>query len=131
MDNEKIVEQPKEDVSTDSTTLGDFANPDELYKSYKNLQAEFTRKSQELAQLKLQNDNKASMADSLEVDSADLKVVETRTEDDIVREYLFGVARKNHSPIVIGQATTTPQFIETKKSIADANAVARKFFGGN
>ena len=139
MDDEKIVEQPEtvdpgagNQVVKDSTSYGNFTSADDLLKAYKNLQAEFTRKSQEIAEIKK---DMASVVGEKTLDAGDEangdeKKAKEVVRDQILAEYLGNVAKRNVPPTVIGQGAFVATQIDGKPTMNYANDKAKKFFGG-
>jgi len=142
MNNEIIVEQSEVEFvadnkntaesscpqgsSDDSTTYGNFANADELYRGYKNLHAEFTRKSQELKRLETDIGNSTSASVASEEVVEETKV--EKTSDDIIREYLFGVKKGKVPPVVIGATQASIPITSGVKTLRDADKLAKDFF---
>jgi len=138
MDEQKIVEQPETmDLGIDNqfvmdSACGNFASADDLLKAYKSLQAEFTRKSQEIAEIKK---DMASVVgyknpeDSKET-QGDKEKEKDVMRDQILTEYLGSVAKRKVPPTVIGQGAYLTTQIDGKQSLNSANEMAKKFFGG-
>ena len=106
-------------VVGDSTFgLGTFKDASEVYQAYEELRKDYTRRCQELALLKNSN---ASVAAQEPI---------TKSDDDVVREYLFGVSRRTHAPVVMGQAVTGNAVPDAPKSLNSATKIAQQFFGG-
>ena len=113
----------------DSTDLGTFKDASQVYKAYEALRRDYTQRCQELARLKSETSNNASVAGKIAVaENFDSSVI--KSEDDIVREYLFGVTRKTHAPIVMGQAALGGAQPDGAKSLNAATNAAKQFFGG-
>jgi hypothetical protein len=133
-DGSKSVDAPR------TENYGKFANIEELLSSYRNLEAEFTRKSQLLSQIQ---QGKVSVTDSEKPVTTAAKettpetaaaksVVSVTNEadrDEIIKEYLTSVAAKQHAPAVI---TTSNEFVfgvKTQvKSLREVSALAENFF---
>ena len=122
------MEQPL----TEGSILGKFANVNELGKAYENLQSEFTRKAQQLAELQQAH---ASVAEEkpavVEVEKPidDTETIKEEMREEIIREYLTSVASKQTAPTVI---TTNNDFCigsnPAPRSIREVGAIAENFF---
>ena len=128
---EDNLETSPEVVTEDSTreedaTHGNFGSTEELYRSYRVLHSEFTRKSQELAALK--KSMEAPEAPKTEVVTQPLP----QTGEDkqkVIYDYLVSLASQQTAPAVItsgGQAQLRK--IDAPKSMLDAQADAKHYF---
>ena len=114
-------------AADDGSILGKFANVNELCKAYENLQGEFTRKSQLLAQMQQGNACEAVKQTPV-VDDAPIKRDET-IKNEIIKEYLTSIAVNKTAPAVI---TTNNDFAfgvtPTRRSIREVEKIAENFF---
>ena len=134
MENQNVVEEPikielDKEVAVAELSPNELAEEStetqQLRKSYRALQAKFTQTSQELAELKKSQGQDTRTGGEETVNQV---IEKPPTQDDVIREYLFGTAKRSHAPIVIGNNATVVQSIDGTKSIYEANSVARKFF---
>jgi len=150
MKNEEILEQP-EDASADaadkqtedSNTLAPFEDTEQLLKAYKELQADYTRKSQLLLEYQQGNasvavnevpvvdptpSNHPVTADAVPPLHAGGELAGL-SRDEVIREYLTSVATKQTAPAVI---TASNDFYtggnSLPKSLRDVEKVAEEFF---
>ncbi|MCL2755923.1 MAG: hypothetical protein FWE45_02610 [Firmicutes bacterium] len=135
MDNGDGLENPCPSVQDEDSTniYGNFANADELFKAYRNLHAEFTRKSQELRKLETVNDKSETIMDTTKTcDVNDEKVenplIVTRSVDDVIRDYLFGIKQGKVPPIVIGTATNATTSVDGIRTMTESDKLAKTFF---
>jgi len=121
--NDEILEQPETtQVVESSKLLGKFDNVDALAKAYESLQADYTRKSQELAGIKLQQES-ASVA----VNKS--PIVEEVSRDEIIKEYLTNVAKAQTAPVVITATSDVTFGVKSEpRSLRDIQNVAEIFF---
>jgi hypothetical protein len=130
MNEEIMAEQPAPDAPTfvdnapdGSVILGKFASAAELEKAYLSLQAEFTRKSQQLAQLQSTGNAGAAKEQTPE------PIVKGPDREQVIQEYLISLVRRETTPAVIttgvGAAYGTKPMPRT---LADMEKVASDFF---
>jgi len=108
------LEQPVDsDVAGSNKILGKFVDTLELAKAYETLQAEFSRKSQELAEFK----------------KVEKPTVESVCKEDIIKEYLTSISKSQTAPTVI---TTASDFCFGAKAeprtLKDLTKVAAQYF---
>lgn|GEM_PF-1762084 len=140
-DNQECVQNlgPMELVEDSTEQYGNFVNAEELHKAYKNLHAEFTRKSQELKRLETLNEShESTKADTTPASIANNENVETiqvesmpptpKSTDDIIREYLFGVKQRKVPPVIMGSTNNMTSSSGGIRNLRDAEKLARDFF---
>jgi hypothetical protein len=157
---EQIMEQPEQEQPkldnddgrpTDSSDgskneesiLNKFATPEALAEAYKNLHAEFTRKSQELGKLvKTMQAEKQEKTGAVTNEiqqispqppnnNSDKGVQDTQgSREEVIREYLLSVATKQTAPAVIANPNTDFAFtnISQAKSMNAIDQIAKTFF---
>jgi len=116
------VEQPApaapeqtDNAADGSTILGKFASVDELQRAYTNLQSEFTRKSQQLAQLLAKGSAGAAN--------------ENTPKEQVIRDYLLSIAKKEVAPAVITTGGDVAFGAKASpRTLADIEKVAENFF---
>jgi chromosome segregation ATPase len=113
MDNENIETQETQNEVLEQAEVQpeDLTRDTEaLQKSYKELQSSFTKKAQELQELKR-------------------KVESTPSREDIIWDYLLS-QNKGETPPVIVSSSSAFDFAKEKKptSLAEAHKLAREFF---
>ena len=116
MDNASVQTSHPDWLADDSADLGaNFANAGELLKSYKSLHAEFTRKSQELSDLKkITAQGNASVADE--------------KPTPLMQQKVDKVQSPIHLPPVIGMSAHVPRTIGGVKTLRDSDMLAKQFF---
>ena len=126
---DELLEQPEtspvqadnESIDGSKKLLGKFASTDELAKAYENLQTEFSRKSQILAELQKDKGHAC-------VASENPPVVPVNREE-IIKDYLTSIAASKTAPTVI---TTASDLVFGAKpeprSLRDMERVAEIFF---
>jgi len=110
-------------ISKPSGTYGEFASPEQLFSAYQSLQSVFTKKAQELSELKRQQGN-ASVA------SCESPVVVDK--EQVIKEYLDSVAKGTTAPAVIGSgANFLTNIPDPTRTMLDAGKLAKNFFSGS
>ncbi len=133
----KATAEPAEAEQNDAATaLGKFKSVDALMSAYRNLEAEFTRRSQRLKELE-----EASKAQSVPAEGAPSQ--EKPTEADllkaalssesvrqaVVEEYLKTVATNKGVPLISG-GVAAPAPRSAPKTVKEAGALAQRFLKG-
>ena len=131
MENEKeTLGQPEiVPVETDNTldgpkteNLGKFASTDELARAYENLHAEFTRKSQVLANLQQGN---VSVTD----EETSPKVEDANNREEVIKEYLISLSQKQYAPTVITGSSDLVLGVKPEPMhLRDIERVAENYF---
>jgi len=123
MSEEILNEVLGEPLTEGPKFLGKFASVSDLEKAYESLQAEFTRKSQLLAELQQGQAGAAKI---------EIPNVEPKTEinrDEIIKEYLTSVATRPNAPTVIAGTNDLAYGVKPEtKSIRDLTKVAENYF---
>ncbi|MCL2540365.1 MAG: hypothetical protein FWE53_02915 [Firmicutes bacterium] len=117
----------KADVSSEpgGSQYGKFNSANELKAAYDNLEKEFTRKSQLLAELNKQNKTTAELASDPEV----VKLVSDKSEvkEKIINDYVISLSAAGRSPELIyssvgafnmGDSRSTPKTLGEAKLLA-------------
>jgi len=137
---EKNLEQPEaalpgnteNEAEGSNLILGKFAGKDELAKAYESLQAEFTRRSQLLAEI--QGNAGAAQEKSPERTPAtclkDLSLdTNPQTREEIIKDYLTGIMTNQTAPTVITTASDLVFGVKPEpKSLRDMEKVAENYF---
>lgn len=124
---------------------GKFKSPDALYASYIELEAEFTKKSQQLKRLKdlcAQNgidcdgreaakpekkDNCAAEGEVKEEAASSRTEEAEKSREEIIREYLDSLV-KNKVPLMRGGGFNVPAQKQKPKTVSEAGGMALKYF---
>lgn len=147
-DNEKIsaAAQETEVLKDEGATAryGKFKSPDALYASYIELEAEFTKKSQQLKKLKdlcAQNGINCGEREAVKPEKTDNcaesevkeEKASSRTEEveqsreEIIREYLESLV-KNKIPLMTGGGFNVSAQKQKPKTVSEAGGMALKYF---
>ena len=138
MDNLTQTEQVTADTAgaekdNAAAELGKFKDVQTLMKAYSDLQAEFTRRSQRLAELEKENKAKAipdgeeaspSQNDEEKLISAALKC--ERVKDAVIADYLKSVSAPKAVPLTVGGGGVAAPRV-APKSVKEAGALAQQF----
>ncbi|MDE7453956.1 MAG: hypothetical protein K2N22_06070 [Clostridia bacterium] len=138
MDNLTQTEQVTADTAVAekdnaAAELGKFKDVQTLMKAYSDLQAEFTRRSQRLAELEKENKAKAipdgeeaspSHSDEEKLISAALKC--ERVKDAVIADYLKSVSAPRAVPLIVGGGGVAAPRV-APKTVKEAGALAQQF----
>ena len=117
--------------NTAATELGKFESVSALLAAYKNLEAEFTRRSQRLKEL--EEGNKAHEEPERGVPSREsydgvntVEKLDESVKNAVIEEYLKTVASGKSVPLIVGGVSSAaPRF--APKTVKEAGALAEKF----
>ena len=117
--------------NTAATELGKFESVSALLAAYKNLEAEFTRRSQRLKEL--EDGNKAHEEPERGAPSREsydgvntVEKLDESVKNAVIEEYLKTVASGKSVPLIVGGVSSAaPRF--APKTVKEAGALAEKF----
>ena len=118
--------------NTAAAELGKFGSVSALLAAYRNLEAEFTRRSQRLKELEEGNkargvpDGGAPSRESVNVGKEAATTVDESVKNAIIEEYLKTVAGGKSVPLIVGGVSSAAPR-SAPKTVKEAGALAEKF----
>ena len=119
--------------NTAAAELGKFGSVSALLAAYRNLEAEFTRRSQRLKELEKGNKaapasdgTKATPSRSSEEELIETALSNEKVREAVIGEYLKGIASAKEVPLISGGGAI-PAPRNYPKSVKEAGILARKF----